>query len=250
MAWHDYLPYVVFVVTFIASLLSGMTSGGGGYIITPFLIAIGLTPQQSVATIKLWALGMDSGALAAFRQSRTKHRKLLLYMVGASVIVGLVSAGAIKQVGNDNLQLAMGALNLAMIPILFIKHHTVKSRRRHQISQGLGFAIIVALMLTQAIFASGIGSLINVILVAFFGVSVLEGTFIKRRASFVSDLVILAGLAGSGLINISYGFIGMAAGLSGGYIGSKMALHEGEKFARYALMVFMLVSGVWLIATA
>jgi uncharacterized membrane protein YfcA len=44
--------------------------------------------------------------------------------------------------------------------------------------------------------------------------------------------------------------IGVAAGLSGGYIGSKFALREGEKFARYALMVFMVVSGIWLIASA
>jgi len=44
--------------------------------------------------------------------------------------------------------------------------------------------------------------------------------------------------------------IGITAGLSGGYIGSKFALREGEKFARYALMIFMLVAGIWLIATA
>jgi uncharacterized membrane protein YfcA len=64
------------------------------------------------------------------------------------------------------------------------------------------------------------------------------------------DVVVLAGLLGSGLKNYKYGLIGMAGGLSGGYIGSKFALREGEKFARYALVVFMLVSGIWLITSA
>jgi len=250
MTWHELLPFVVFAVTFIASILSGMTSGGGGYIITPFFIAIGLTPQQSIATIKLWALGMDSGSIAAFRKRSTKRKSLAIFMLIASLGVGVVSAIAIRHIGNQHLQLTMGALNLAMIPLLFVKHHALKSRRRNQILQGFGLLVIVGLMLLQGIFASGIGSLINVFLIAIFGVSVLEANFIKRKASLAADVVVLVGLLGSGLINYKYGLIGVVAGLSGGYIGSKFALREGEKFARYALMVFMVVSGIWLIASA
>jgi uncharacterized membrane protein YfcA len=250
MNWHDYLPYLVFAVTFIASILSGMTGGGGGYIITPFFIAIGLTPQQSVATIKIWALGMDSGSITAYRSKKTKNKKLALLLILVAIPVALATIMILRRVANDNLQLAMGFLNLAMIPILFIKHHDVKSRRRHELLQGAGFAMIIALMLLQGVFASGVGSLINVVLIAIFGVSVLETNLIKRRASLVTDLIVIVGLAGSGLINYKYGLIAAAAGLSGGYIGSKFALHEGEKFARYALMVFMVVSGIWLVMTA
>ncbi|MBX4188923.1 hypothetical protein KW792_02375, partial [Candidatus Saccharibacteria bacterium] len=65
MDWHHYLPLFVFAVVFGTSILSGMAGGGGGFIITPFLIAIGLTPQQSIATGKVGALGLDTGSLAA-----------------------------------------------------------------------------------------------------------------------------------------------------------------------------------------
>lgn len=250
MTWHELLPYVVFVVTFVSSILSGMTGGGGGYVITPFLIAIGLTPQQSVATIKIWALGMDSGSITAYRSKKTKNKGLGLALIAISIPVALATVLILRRLPNENLQLAMGALNLLMIPILFIKHHEVKSRRRHQLLQGAGFGLIICLMLLQGIFASGVGSLINVVLIAVFGVSVLETNLIKRKASLVTDVIVIAGLAGSGLINFKYGLIGAAAGLMGGFIGSRFALHEGEKFARYALMFFMVVSGIWLIATA
>jgi uncharacterized membrane protein YfcA len=89
-----------------------------------------------------------------------------------------------------------------------------------------------------------------VFLILFFGFSVLEANLIKRQVSIALDIVVLAGLLGSGLINYKYGLIGMAGGLTGGFIGSKFALREGERFARYALMAFMVVSGVWLITTA
>jgi uncharacterized membrane protein YfcA len=248
--WHGLLPYVVFAVTFVSSILSGMTGGGGGYVITPFLIAIGLTPQQSVATIKIWALGMDSGSITAYRSRRTKNKSLALAMIAISVPVALATVFILRRLPNENLQLAMGWLNLLMIPILFIKHHEVTSRRRHEILQAVGFILIISLMLLQGIFASGVGSLINVVLIAVFGVSVLETNLIKRKASLVTDIIVIAGLAGSGLINFKLGLIGAAGGLLGGYIGSKFSLHEGERFARYALMVFMVVSGVWLIVTA
>ena len=52
MTWHELLPYVIFLVTFVASILSGMAGGGGGFIITPFYIAVGLTPQQVVNAFK------------------------------------------------------------------------------------------------------------------------------------------------------------------------------------------------------
>ncbi len=250
MTWHESLPYLTFLVTFVGSVLSGMSGGGGGYVITPFLIAIGLTPQQSIASVKLWALGIDSGSIAAYRGRKAKHLGLALALALIAVPVGVVSAITIRHLKNDNLQLAMGILNLIMIPILFIKHRDIKSRRRHQIVQALGFIAVIVLMLLQGIFASGVGSLINVALIAVFGIPVLETNLIKRKASLVSDFVVLVGLIGSGLINFKYGLIGMAGGLSGGYFGSKFALHEGEKFARYALMVFMAASGLWLTISA
>jgi len=250
MTWHDILPAIVFLVVFFTSILSGMAGGGGGFIITPFLIAIGLTPQQSIATGKLGALGLDMGSIAAFRRRTAKHKTLLLLLILMAVAVGVMSSIAIRRIGNENLKFIMGVLNLAMVPLLFIKHHGLKSRRRHYVFQGIGLLIILTVMLLQGVFSSGIGSLINVFLILFFGASAIDANIIKRKASLVSDVVVVAGLVSSSLINYKYGLIGAAAGLSGGYIGSKFMLHEGERFARYALMVFMIVSGIWLLATA
>lgn len=250
MAWHDLLPYVVFAVSLVASVLSGMSGGGGGFIITPFFIAIGLTPQQSIATGKLGALGLDSGAIVAFRHRATQHKKIATFLIASALILGIISAYAIRHIGNQHLQLYIGILSLAMIPVLFIRHHNLKSRKRHYTFQVIGLVAIIAAMLMQGIFSSGIGSLINVFLILFFGISALETNFIKRKASLVLDVVIFMGLLGGGLINYKYGVFAMMGGALGGYIGSRFALREGEKFARYALMAFMLVSGIWLIATA
>jgi uncharacterized protein len=250
MTWHQLLPYVIFAVTFIASILSGMAGGGGGFIITPFYIAIGLTPQQSIATGKLGALGLDAGAIAAFRGKIKRYKNFTFLLVLIAIAVGFASSHFVRTLGNRHLQLAMGVMNLLMLPFLFIRHHKLKSRRGHLLLRLLSVVAISAVLLLQGTFSSGIGSLVNVFLILFFGFKALEASLIKRQTSIVLDVVVLAGLLGSGLINYKYGLIGMAGGLLGGYVGSRFALHEGEKFARYALMVFMLVSGIWLIASA
>jgi uncharacterized membrane protein YfcA len=215
MLFHDLMPWIVFAVTLIASILTGITSGGGGYIVTPFMIAIGLTPQQSIATVKLWALGIDGGSIAAYRGRPVKHKSIQLFLIISGAVVGIISAIAIRRIGNDNLQVIMGSLNLIMVPLLFIKHHKIKSRARNFLVQALGWSAIIILMLLQGIFASGVGILINVLLIAVFGISVLETTLIKRRFSFVSDFIVLGGLLGSGLINFKYGIIMAAAGWIG-----------------------------------
>jgi uncharacterized membrane protein YfcA len=250
MTWHELLPYIVFAVTFIASILSGMAGGGGGFIITPFYIAIGLTPQQSIATGKLGALGLDAGAIAAFRGKIKQYRNFTFLLMLLAIIIGFLSSYFIRNIRNENLQLAMGTMNLLMIQLLFIKHHRLRSRRKHYVLRSLSVLAIVAILLLQGTFSSGIGSLVNVFLILFFGFSALEASLIKRQTSIALDVVVLAGLLGAGLINYKYGLIGMAGGITGGYIGSRFALHEGEKFARYALMLFMIVSGVWLVVTA
>jgi hypothetical protein len=250
MNWHDYLPYIVFVVTVIGSFLSAMASGGGANVVTPLLIAAGLSPQHSIATAKLWAIGTDSGSLVAFRARATKHKHMAAFLVIVSIPIAIAASWGIRHLPNENLKLAIGALNLALVPVLFIKHHKIKSRRRHEALQILGFIALILFMMLGSVLSAGMGGIISVILIAVFGISALETNFIKRRASLVADVIIIFGLIGSGLIDVKYGLIIACAGLVGGYSGSKFVLREGEKFARYVLMTFMVVSGIWLIATA
>jgi len=250
MNWHDYLPYAVFAVSLLAGSLSGMVGGGGGFIVTPFFIAIGLTPQQAIATAKLGGAGLDIGSIAAFRGKVKVNSKLVMVLTIAAALIGIASAYFIRHLQNQNLQQVMGVLILAMTPFVLVKHHQLKGRRRHSLIQFIGLAALMGIMLLQGVFSSGIGSLENVILILFFGLSALQASLLKRQFSVVMDFVMIAGLLGSGLIIYNYGLIALAGCLLGGFIGSRFAIKEGEHFARYALMALMIVSGIWLVATA
>ncbi len=63
----DILIPVTFIVAFLSSIISGMSGGGGGFIMTPYYLLIGLSPQQIVAGASVASLGLGSSSLIAMR---------------------------------------------------------------------------------------------------------------------------------------------------------------------------------------
>jgi uncharacterized membrane protein YfcA len=250
MSWHDLLPLAVFLVTLHASFLSGIAGGGGGFIVTPFFILIGLTPQETVATMKFGSFGLTSGAFAAFRKKALEHKNLSIFIVALAAIIGLVSSFFLQKVDNKSLQLLMGIFMLLMVPITLIKTRKSQQSRATKLSIVIGSLFLAVALLLQGILSGGIGSLVGAIFMTFFGVSAIEANALKRKASLILNLVIVATLLRSGLINYVYGLSGMAGGLVGGYLGTHYAIKKGDELAKYALLVFMIVSGIWLIASA
>ena len=250
MTWHDLLPLAVFGATFLASVFSGMAGGGGGFIMTPFYILIGLTPQQTVATGKFASFGLSAGAVMAFKKRMLANRNLSILVIILASVIGLISSFLVQNINNSSLQLLMGIVTLATIPFVLVKGRGLKESKPSLELQAVGFVALTGILLLQGIMGGGIGSLVSVIFILLFGTTALEANAMKRKASIVLNIVIVISLLRSGLINYSYGLVGMAGGLAGGWLGSHIAIAKGESFARYALMIFMGVAGVWLILTA
>lgn len=250
MSWHDLLPGAVFLVTFVSSTFSGMAGGGGGFIINPFLILIGLTPQQTIATSKFGSFGLIGGSVLAFRERMLENKKLSIFVIVLAASIGLAASFLLKKVDNQSLQRLMGILTLAMVPFMLRKARGLHSSKVSKLSKVLGAIFLAGILLLQGILSGGIGSLVSAIFILFFGATALEANMLKRKASLVLNIVIVLSLLSSGFINYTYGLFGMAGGLLGGYTGSHIALKKGDEFAKYALLVFMTISGVWLIASA
>ncbi|HET9850089.1 MAG TPA: sulfite exporter TauE/SafE family protein [Candidatus Saccharimonadales bacterium] len=250
MTWHNLLPLAVFLVTFIASTFSGMAGGGGGFIMTPFYILIGLSPAQAVATGKLASFGLTGGAIAAFRKKMLDNKKFSLFIIALAIIAGLAASLLLQKIDNRSLQRLMGVFILAMVPFMLKKRRGVHSARATGRSRLTGTIFLALVLFLQGILSGGVGALVSAIFIIFFGATALEANMLKRKASLVLNIVIVVSLLNSGLINYTYGLFGMAGGLLGGWVGSDIAIKKGDKFAQHALIIFMTIAGVWLIAAA
>ncbi len=227
-----------------------MAGGGGGFVVNPFLIWIGLTPQQTIATSKFGSFGLTFGAVTAFRGRMFQNKKLSIIAIIVALLMGILASIFVQKINNASLQMMMGILTLAMVPFMLHKNLGVKTRKTSGLIQTAGTGLLALVLLLQGILSGGIGALVSVIFIVFYGATAIEANILKRKASLVLNTAVVASLLTSGLINFTYGLAGIAGGFLGGYAGSHIALKKGEGFAKYTLLIFMVVSGVWLVATA
>lgn len=245
----DLLLPLTFVVSFLASIVSGMGGGGGGFVIIPYYIAIGLPPAHAVATAKLGGVGTAVGALTAFHGKGLIDRRYLVPFTAITLVCALVSAWLIPQIDAGVFQKVIGIVLLAMIPTLFIKKAAFQPGKRSRgwiIAGFIGFTIF---SFGQTLVGTGLGTMVVLVLMYLFGLDALRASATKRVTQAVQALVLVVLLTLQGLVMWTYAFVSLAGTILGTHIGSRIAIKRGSEFVKYMLAVVMLASGIALIVT-
>lgn len=243
---------VVFVGAFLVGILSGMAGGGGGMLLTPLYIFLGLTPQQAVATGKLNGIGSAFGGLRAFRKTKQIRWDVLKIMLPVAVVTGIAAPFVLTNSNSTFMQQAIGILMLLLAPTLLMKKDTKAkmSRRIVKLRKRVGYGVYSIILFLQAIFGTGVGSLALFVLTLLIGTSKLEANATRRAVTAVMAPVALAGLIAAGLVEFSYGITGMIAAFIGTEIGTSIAIKKGEDWVGWVMAVPVTLSGVALLLTA
>jgi uncharacterized membrane protein YfcA len=242
---------IVFVVVLLATIFSGMSGGGGGLVIVPFLIAVGLTPQQAIATTKFSGIGFSLGGIAAFKKKSFNNPLLLTYMVILAVLISLAVPALFKALSGNVFQVAIGILMIALVPVTLFSNQGLKNITTSPGRKIAGGILLSVTFLLQGVFSSGVGLLNNLVLMSFFGLKALEANAIQRVAALaLNGFIVITLVTATNFIVWQFAVAGILAAFVGGFIGSHIALRKGERFAKYLLAIFMLIAGVLLLVDA
>ncbi len=235
------------VVNLCVAVLSGVSGSGGGFIVTPLLIFLGLSPAQAVATGKINGITISIGSLGGMRRVPRHSKKLLFAIIFLTVVIGLIAPHVIVRIDANVFQRLIGLITLAMIPVIIISKvgHVDRVTSRHR--KLVGLVVIALSLFLQAVFSGGLGTLVNLSLMAFMGMSAIEANVTKRVSQIVLNSVVLLGLLGSGLIVWQAALVGAISAAAGGFVGGKLAVKKGNRFVMITMVGLMFVSGVWLI---
>ena len=243
------LIILTFLVSLGASVLSGMSGGGGGFILTPYYILIGLTPQQAVATGKVAGLGVAGGAITAFRGKGLVRKKLLLPLIIITIGSSFLAAWLFPKIDAAIFQQVIGVLLILLIPTLFIDKGKLQPGARSRAWIWTGYGVYIAISFTQAMFGAGLAVLLTLNLIMLFGLTGLEANATKRVAQAVQSVLMFVLLLLQGFIVVGHGIATFAGSFIGTHLGSKLAIKKGDRFVKYALAVMMAVSGVALLVS-
>lgn len=235
------------MASFLMSILSGISGGGGGFVTTPLAIFLGLTPQQAIATGKIGGLGTTIGSLEGFQKEKIARWRIVLPLIILATIIGLTAPLIIKNLDNDIYRRLMGAALLALTPVIWFRKIGYAAHKPAPWVKFLAGPALVVAMLMQAIFSTGMGALVMLVLMGMMGMKALEANVSKRFSQVVLNVLIVLGLLSSGLIVWKVAIVLLIGNTLGGYMGSKIAIEKGNKFVTKVFVVLMTVSGIGLL---
>ena len=243
----ELLYVATFVVTFIASILSGIAGGGVSFITTPFWLILGMSPAQGGATGAFMATGMSISSVAAFKKSGhlPKDKTLFLSLAVVTCIASVVGVLVVPKIDIEVFKNLLGIVTILTLPLLFVKPSAKFDLGKHRT---IGFVLAAVFMtIGSIIISSAFSMLFTLTLIAFYGMSVMQTTAMKRLLFSVQSVVLLAGFALQGFLIWQYAVAGFLGGVLGAHIGTRYALKKGEVFAKYALATMSLVGAIVLL---
>lgn len=232
----------VFAVGVAASVIGTMV-GGGSLLSIPLLIFLGLPPQVAIATDRFAALGGAATALCKFSLSNKIVWRFVPVLAATSLAGSLIGARLLVDAETQLLRFVVGILLIALVPFLFLKHDFGITRRgvtKQRIA--IGHALYFLVQVLAGFFHAGTGTMIYFILMAFFGVTIIEVAATQMLPFIVLAVSSSIVFAAAELIDYSLGFVLMAGTAVGGYLGAHIAVRNGERWVRRVFVVVVLIS--------
>jgi uncharacterized membrane protein YfcA len=236
---------------FVMSILSGIAGAGGGFVMTPLGILLGLSPAQAVASGKFNGLSVTVGSLFGMKKVHgTVSKARVIPVMVLAFVVGLAVPFAIKTMDSKAYRVTLGVILLLMIPVIIYKKIGIRPHNPSPIQRLFGGMLLSLALALQGIFSGGLGSLVNVVLMGMMGMTAIEANLTKRWSQLILNITVIVGVLGAGLIVWKAVGVGVFSSLAGGYIGGRLGVAKGDVFIMRIMIGLMIISAVALIAGA
>jgi uncharacterized membrane protein YfcA len=242
----DLLLIVTFIVALLSSIMSGLSGGGGGFIMTPFFLLIGLTPQQIVANGAIAGMGLGSSSLFAMRGKRLLERQFLWPLTLLAVVFTILAMFVLSKIHGNTFQVAIGILLVILAPTLFIKKTGLQPGERSKRSILAGYSTYALILFTSSL-GSGLATLLFLPMMFLMGMGALQANALRRVLMTLQAFISLCIILPQGFVVWGYAISTLLGCYIGGFIGTKIALRQGERFIKYGLAAVMVVSGLMLL---
>lgn len=200
---------------------------------TPFMVLLGLSPAQAIATAKFGGFGVSVGASSRFFKEKVTDTRTVIIFSVMGAVGALLGSLTLTHFQNqtDVIQKLMGiTILLVGIPMLYVRNAGLHKRERSVRVKAVGTVLLGIGIFLQTALGSGIGSLQMVVLITCFGMTALTASATRRALQLTVATVSLAVFIGNGLVDYRFGLVGLVTALVGGFLGAHIAIKKGNKF--------------------
>ncbi|MCF7812083.1 sulfite exporter TauE/SafE family protein [Candidatus Gracilibacteria bacterium] len=229
---------LVFIVTFLVRIV-GVITGGGGMVLIPFLVFLGLPPSEALATNRFGALGVNCSLLEFHRQKQVQW-KLGLSLLIPTILGSVIGSFFVVSIDQQLFQKLLGIVILLCIPLLLFQKDIgtqAKKISRPRFWTGIFLTLVAGFM--GGLFAST--GIWYSYLFFFFGLTMLQTAATRKIIGFAVALSSLFIFIPAGLIDWTLGITMLIASLLGGILGAKIGIKKGNVWAKnvFLFVVFL-----------
>lgn len=238
-----------FFVGMFGSFIGAMV-GSGGLISIPFLIFIGLPPQIAIATNKFGAVGLKLGVVTKFWKTKHIKWKYFLPFTILSFVAAFVGSNILLSVDKEILKTVVSVILLIILPFIFLKKDIgVSNMDTSSIKKYVGFVLYFASQVYGAFFGGGSASIMFYVLIAFFGLTLIEASATTTLPSLIMNLTTLVIFGMNGILDYKYGIVIFFGMLIGGWLGAHTALKKGNSWVKGLFAIIVVFAALKMLLT-
>jgi uncharacterized membrane protein YfcA len=235
-------PLVILLLTgmsFVAGFVDAV-AGGGGLILMPSLLVAGIPPQLALGTNKF--AGMSGTATALFNFSRNKKVIWKIALVGlAFSLTGSVFGTRAILYFN---QTATAKIILYLLPVsavvTFLPKKRIKTSSAH--FSNLNIYLHIPLLCSiigfyDGFFGPGTGTFLIFAFYFFMGMHLVNASALAKVFNLASNVGSFFTFLVAHKVLLSVGIPIALANIAGGFIGSKLAIRNGQGFIKAFLII-------------
>jgi uncharacterized membrane protein YfcA len=215
----------------------GAITGGNSLINVPLMIMVGMSPRQAVGTNMFAVTFMTLSATARFARAGMLNRPRLLVPLGAiTLVTSALGAFIAVKLPEAVVKTVVGVSMAALVVFIALKRNATPPPSTPG-RRWAGYLGTAGLGVYGGFFSGGYTTLMTVLCVICFGLTMMESVAITKPVNLVScvaaSLVFFAG----GLIDLRIGLPLAGANLLGGWLGAHLALKGGDRFVRLLFLL-------------
>jgi uncharacterized membrane protein YfcA len=251
----------VLVVSFLVGIVVGLTGMGGGALMTPALIFMGINPTAAVANDLVAASVNKSVGAATHWREGSPNLRLAMWLIIGSVPTAFAGAFIVAAVGEDAAQQDFVKLAIGVALLLTAATYTLRTYLQLRDSvrgRNRGDKVVIRPVptvlvgafggLLVGITSVGSGSLIMVSLLLLYpalGALKLVGTDLVQAV----PLVLAAAVSHWIVTGVDFGVLIplIIGGMPGTYLGSRLAQWVNEGYVKRGIVIVLTLSGLTLL---
>jgi uncharacterized membrane protein YfcA len=215
----------------LATGAMGAITGGNSLINVPLMITVGMSPRQAVATNMFAVTFMTISATARFARAGMLKNRLLIPLGAITFATSALGALIAVKLPETVVKLVVGVSMAALVIFIAIQRgaNPPPPTRGRRVAGLVGTTL---LGVYGGFFSGGYTTLMTVLCVVCFSLTMMESVAITKPVNLISCLAASLVFFAGGLVDLRIGLPLAAANLVGGWVGAHFALKGGDRFVR------------------